>query len=481
MRARGGEMARKRKKKKIGRNDPCPCGSGKKYKHCCLPKERKARQHPRPEPVPEVPNEPISPEIPGLRKPEAGLEKPSASVEPEEAGPPEMEGSHKLEAEPEELFTQEDQELSAEIYDALWEEFEEADYEGRIGIFRRALDEGLLDAEMAFEMLSTIYDEAVERGEWERFESLLLELRNKAPEVYDQDSGFYTLRRLEKAVNLRDSEAVAELIMEFGRAPLKDADMFFKAIDILMYHGYSKALVEAMTVAWPEIRDNYEGVLVPWAVDEFRDIAFILTIFNYVEEASEPRADDPSLVEHLSVFADVDQDKLERVISALVGKSGRTWTMEDFVNADNLASELFFFSLEFLGELRRERGVPYSKGELGRVQLTGYFLERLGKRKRKEKKQRRLLFPEARSFDRYIGKLLPFVFPQLYKAGCAVELVPAWGEFLVKQGLLTEEEIRAGMRKLRPLAEASVKVLHRYRADPSLVKNLQKAWGLEGF
>jgi len=23
------------KGKKIGRNDPCPCGSGKKYKHCC--------------------------------------------------------------------------------------------------------------------------------------------------------------------------------------------------------------------------------------------------------------------------------------------------------------------------------------------------------------------------------------------------------------------------------------------------------------
>lgn len=23
------------KAKKVGRNDPCPCGSGKKYKHCC--------------------------------------------------------------------------------------------------------------------------------------------------------------------------------------------------------------------------------------------------------------------------------------------------------------------------------------------------------------------------------------------------------------------------------------------------------------
>jgi hypothetical protein len=28
----------KTKKKKIGRNDPCPCGSGKKYKKCCLNK-----------------------------------------------------------------------------------------------------------------------------------------------------------------------------------------------------------------------------------------------------------------------------------------------------------------------------------------------------------------------------------------------------------------------------------------------------------
>lgn len=25
---------------KIGRNHPCPCGSGKKYKHCCLPAQQ---------------------------------------------------------------------------------------------------------------------------------------------------------------------------------------------------------------------------------------------------------------------------------------------------------------------------------------------------------------------------------------------------------------------------------------------------------
>lgn len=29
---------------KIGRNTPCPCGSGKKYKRCCMQKETEMRQ-----------------------------------------------------------------------------------------------------------------------------------------------------------------------------------------------------------------------------------------------------------------------------------------------------------------------------------------------------------------------------------------------------------------------------------------------------
>ena len=34
---------------RVSRNDPCPCGSGKKYKHCCLLKEVAGRP-PRPSP-----------------------------------------------------------------------------------------------------------------------------------------------------------------------------------------------------------------------------------------------------------------------------------------------------------------------------------------------------------------------------------------------------------------------------------------------
>jgi preprotein translocase subunit SecA len=31
----------KKEKEEPGRNEPCPCGSGKKYKQCCLNKDKK--------------------------------------------------------------------------------------------------------------------------------------------------------------------------------------------------------------------------------------------------------------------------------------------------------------------------------------------------------------------------------------------------------------------------------------------------------
>ena len=41
-RRQGGEMAPA--VEAVGRNDPCPCGSGKKYKHCCMGKDKALRQ-----------------------------------------------------------------------------------------------------------------------------------------------------------------------------------------------------------------------------------------------------------------------------------------------------------------------------------------------------------------------------------------------------------------------------------------------------
>jgi len=42
---------------KVGRNDPCPCGSGKKYKKCCMPD---FQEEPPPRPSPRFRFEPGS-------------------------------------------------------------------------------------------------------------------------------------------------------------------------------------------------------------------------------------------------------------------------------------------------------------------------------------------------------------------------------------------------------------------------------------
>src|SRR5689334_22141208 len=113
---------------RVGRNDPCPCGSGKKYKKCCLAKDRAA---------------PESPLAPLPRTPED------------------------------------------ERAEAHWEEFDARDFEGRVALFREALaDPELMDDDAAYEMLMQLHTDAIEHGDRPCFAKLVAELREQRPDVY---------------------------------------------------------------------------------------------------------------------------------------------------------------------------------------------------------------------------------------------------------------------------------------------------------
>src|ERR1017187_7891504 len=47
----------------IGRNEPCPCGSGKKYKKCCLERDEAQARQSRPAPLPAVPENSFTTEL----------------------------------------------------------------------------------------------------------------------------------------------------------------------------------------------------------------------------------------------------------------------------------------------------------------------------------------------------------------------------------------------------------------------------------
>ena len=143
---------------KIGRNAPCPCGSGRKYKKCCLQKDEEARRTAQSLDIPEditdktdldVPHRPISPA-------------------PRQPPPPDP---------------------RIQAINARWEEFETQHYEGRIALFLETLNDAeLMDAEMAFEMLNTLYYESIEKYERDRFDGLMDTLRARLPDVYAQEA-----------------------------------------------------------------------------------------------------------------------------------------------------------------------------------------------------------------------------------------------------------------------------------------------------
>jgi hypothetical protein len=137
----------------VGRNDPCPCGSGKKYKKCCLVKDEAAA---RPKPA-------IALVV-------------TEAVEAQPSLPPY-------------LLKPPDPRLEA--WNARWEEFDQSDYEQQIALFLRTLDEPeLMDGEMAFEMLNPLYSQMVERGERERYDQLLAALRERYPEIYEKEKEY---------------------------------------------------------------------------------------------------------------------------------------------------------------------------------------------------------------------------------------------------------------------------------------------------
>src|SRR2546421_5863302 len=85
---------------KAGRNDPCPCGSGKKYKKCCLARDQEKETSLAAMPV-ETP-------------PSASLPRPAAPPTVREAPPP-----------PDPL---------AEQGEKLWKEFKSQSAEGRVAV-----------------------------------------------------------------------------------------------------------------------------------------------------------------------------------------------------------------------------------------------------------------------------------------------------------------------------------------------------------
>ncbi len=470
---------------KAGRNDPCPCGSGKKYKKCCLGKDQAAAERPA-DPAAVLLSSGEADLVPALPPREARASRP-APPPPPPRNP------------------------RQQRFDALWQEFESQDYAGRVAVFLKTIDDPeLMDDELAHEMLSVLRPDTIKAGERSRFAELVETLRQRRPEVFEEGAHFYLSWLLQDAVAEGRPELVRALALELAARPARDFDRVHRSLDMLAYHGQLGVLLEAVRVAWPGVKSSSD--LLPWAITDLAATGADYEIYDYLERTASPDPADPDLIERIRYFVeDPDLDFVSRFIGDVTGRAARTWTVADFAlkppprrsrrdwddddeeapAPDEGARNLSRLIAEFVGYLRRAEGVPFPKGELVRDELYRYFLRRHeGSLDPQPSMLERVVYkrtlpkppppahplcPDRITLDVCLGGLLGMLNCLYHPAAALFEVMPAWLRFLESRGLIDVDRRVKTVEELRPLHVDLLRLWESFTEDPALYRAAQ-AW-----
>jgi hypothetical protein len=439
----------------IERNAPCPCGSGKKYKKCCLAKDEAAPQEKRSHAHAALleatlpPSPARAPEAPGL-----------PSREPKAPKPPDP---------------------LMDAWNARWEEFDQADYETRVALFEQTLAEGeLMDAEMVSETTGQLFEQAIEHNERDRFDALMEQLRERLPNVYDEQAHWLIGYQIKNALATGRLEKVASLTQQMAALIAKQIDNWNALEEELAYHGQLEPVLTAMRAAWAAVKRSAD--ILPWGIDEFATRAAQYEMLWHIEQTFGSEANDLALLERLRFFAgdELDPERTAETLRWLRGQTTPAWTLQDFAfipphsdkvkqaereEANRLPSQnLFHLTLQFMRYLNDDCGVPLSKAEIASQKLHEYLIDR---REGKLEAQPGLfetarqtksfppvahpLCPDRERLDRFLVKDFGFLSLSRHAAFALVELTPLWVRFLVAQALLTAEAGEQAFHQLKPL------------------------------
>ncbi|MBN1485037.1 MAG: SEC-C domain-containing protein [Chloroflexia bacterium] len=429
-----------------GRNDPCWCGSGKKYKHCHLAEdEAREREGQSPAPPPAPPAAPAP--------------------------------------DPEEMRARAEAE-------ALWERFEQAPLEDKIEILEAGLEQGDLDGDDIFEMMLQIREGLDPQHSAEgrrRYAELVDQARQSAPEAYDGIAMYLLENRLRDVAAGQDWAALDEVAAELTPRVTDDIDIFSHMVDLLLYHGKVRPLQQVMEQAWPAVQDS--GDILPHGIQEFSNTLLLLNFFEYLEQADERHPDAPALQEDVEAYGGFRQEWLEQAIQHLQQERPSPWQVSDFegaIDADTWKEHLRALFFEWMAGLQHREGTPLSKSYMATTELGQLLETQLNQRAMPSKKSGRKkaaapssLIPGNSILDRELGRHFHFINPAPYRVCAALELLPDYLHFVAQLGLISRDELQGAFRSLGHLARQAIKVVRLFGADLNAVQALERAWSEE--
>lgn len=468
--------------KQVGRNDLCPCGSGKKYKHCHMQSDREAAQQAEIEAAQRAEEERLAQlrERAEAQRPEESALALSDGFD-DEAG--EGEGNPNI-----------------EYLDHLWEMFEQAEGDRKWEICETGIDDQMIDGEEVFEFFIVLHRDALERGLERRFIQLVARLREQCVDAYQAEIAnlfqwaFPFLSPSERDTFLPD------LIQDLIAYGPQKIESFLNVVDMLALLGESAVYTQVVRATQEAVKS---AELFEWAIDGYHAQYLDTFLFDYLDNTPpDERRNAKNIADFIASLPnpeDIVEDEYDAYLRRLAGER-RAWTLEDFPGRtsgrtknripDATGYHLVDLTQEFLAYLRWEKGIPFVKGELATKELRRFLANQeisAPAQKSKGKKGRksptdplpaavRPLCPDREQLDRSLYSVMSFIGYQPYKGLAVMEIIPAWLQFLETSGLIDSEAHAASRRSLGDLAE-QVQIYAKNEAlGPQLIENLALAW-----
>lgn len=440
---------------KVGRNDPCPCGSGAKYKKCCLDADVAGSRL-----------SPASPQSPQVQA-NGTLTRMGGS------------GAQALPV-PKADAPQRDRSPEEQRWELFWARFHAAPLDTKLELAREVIDtEPNFDGDWAFDLCEGVIHRAQREGRIDEAEALLDLITARHPAAAAEEAHWFACWRTENAL-LRPDGDVRTALLGWVPHARRNVEFFEAMLDRLRFHDRTEEALAAASRAWPSFRDDPE-LIEPrrWFLSPIVE----MVIDRELESHRDLSPEDPSLWSTLDPFQqDLDREQVREAVRERAARPPRAWDASRLNEPRPAEQDLYLLGLDFRDALHERFGFTRARAELGRQELIGTLLEtaqRAPQRKspRKTDPARRTsgLIPDPACIEERVRRMVSLFNQKDHRVAALALVLGPWLSFLVELGFLLPEKAHAIAGELRSRLESLPGVLDGRVYDPALQADLRRA------
>jgi len=380
----------------IGRNEPCPCDSGKKYKKCCLPRiETNARINPL-----------------------DYKQKLNSTIE----GVPAVKA----------------------ISEHISEE-QISGYNNILHAMKNFLDSDEVEDDGVFDFFQVLYSWACKVMKFDDFFELVAQFKKKYPDIYKKEGEYIISSCVDAKLRLEQLDEAGEFFIEFSHLCGNDLDTFNSLMNKLSYYGCYEAILQGIIIIWPTIKDSPE--IFDWAKTKLKIKYCRLVCFSeFLSSNNAPSLDE--IIKKASIIDDDETTVIEQANSLLEIFSYNKDIDSAYIKAnmdtlkqDDSVSEIIYHVLDaFISRLLKDNTITPCMAMDYWLHVTRYVSDRINSDLGLNKEDITHLFcPEKETLDKYILCHFTNVLgPRLdvYQAPTFLKAITLWIMFLFENDLI---------------------------------------------